>query len=151
MYIHFADQETSTLWTPAINYNPMVPFSVRRPPPPPPPYYAVHPLSALTSADLPAYSSSASCWKKTPRGAHRRCDAAAATGRGPRSDDDSRVPVRATNQVSGRRRQCHPFLLVIPSRLVGLVDGTLRCTDALITTSPLRLQHTSRLIDIERV
>lgn len=93
----------------------------------PPPYYAVHPLSALTSADLPAYRSFASCWKKTPRGAHRCCDAAAATGRGPRSGDDSRVPVRATNQVSGRR-QCHPFLLVIPSRLVGLVDGTLRCT-----------------------
>lgn len=149
MYIHFADLETSTLrTTPAINYNPMVPFAVR--PPPPPPYYAVHPLSALTSADLPAYRSSASCWKKAPRGAHRRCDAAAATGRGPRSDDDSRVPVRATNQVSGRR-QCHPFLLVIPSRLVGLVDGTLRCTDALITTSPLRLQHTSHLIDIDRV
>lgn len=35
----------------------MVPFAVR--PPPPPPYYAVHPLSALTSADLPAYRSSA--------------------------------------------------------------------------------------------
>lgn len=108
----------------------MVPFAVR-PPPPPAPYYAVHPLSPLTSADLPAYRSSASCWKKTPRGAHRRCDAAAATGRGPRSGDDSRVPVRATNQVSGRR-QCHPFLLVISSRFVGLVDGTLRCTDALI-------------------
>lgn len=116
--IHFADAPINLTPT-RLNYNPMVPFALC--PLPPPPYYAVHPLSALTSAVLPAYRSSASCWK-TQRSAHPRCDAAPATGRGPRSGDAGRVPVRTTDTVSGHSHH-HPSLLWFHHGLVPCLTG----------------------------